>query len=42
MVSETTLTIELDDGDVHVVRRTTTSAATTIKARSPRTVTTNS
>jgi hypothetical protein len=40
VVSDTTLAIELDDGDVHVVRRTTTSPAITIKARSPRTVTT--
>jgi transposase InsO family protein len=37
-VSDTTLAIELDDGDSHIVRRTTTSPATTIKARSPRTV----
>jgi hypothetical protein len=40
VVSDTTLAIELDDGDVHAVRRTTTSPAITIKARSPRTVTT--
>jgi transposase InsO family protein len=40
VVSDTTLAIELDDGDVHVVRRTTTSPAVTIKARSPRTITT--
>jgi transposase InsO family protein len=40
-VSDTTLAIELDDGDHHIVRRTTTSPAITIKARSPRTVTTN-
>jgi hypothetical protein len=39
-VSDTTLAIELDDGDVHVARRTTISPAVTIKARSPRTVTT--
>jgi hypothetical protein len=38
-VSDTTLAIELDDGDSHIVRRTTTSPAITIKARSPRTVT---
>jgi transposase InsO family protein len=38
VVSDTTLAIELDDGDVHAVRRTTTSPAITIKARSPRTV----
>jgi hypothetical protein len=39
MVSDTTLAIELDDGHNHIVRRTTTSPAITIKARSPRTVT---
>jgi transposase InsO family protein len=38
VVSDTTLAFELDDGDVHAVRRTTTSPAITIKARSPRTV----
>jgi transposase InsO family protein len=38
-VSETTLAVELGDGDTHIVRRTTTSPAVTIKARSPRTVT---
>jgi transposase InsO family protein len=38
LVSDTTLAIELDDGDNHVVRRTTTTPAITIKARSPRTV----
>lgn len=42
LVSDTTLAIKLDDGDSHVVRRTTTSPAVTIKARSPRTITTNS
>ena len=42
LVSDTTLAIELDDGDSHVVRRTTSSPAVTIKARSPRTITTNS
>jgi hypothetical protein len=35
------LGVELGDGDVHIVRRTTTSPAVTIKARSPRTVTKN-
>jgi transposase InsO family protein len=40
LVSDTTLAIELDDGDSHIVRRTTTSPALTIKARSPRTITT--
>jgi hypothetical protein len=38
-VSDTTLAIELGDGDTHIVRRTTTIPAITIKARSPRTVT---
>ena len=36
-VSETTLAVELDDGDVHVVRRTTTQAVRNIKSRPPRT-----
>jgi hypothetical protein len=40
LVFDTTLAIELGDGDSHVVCRTTTSPAITIKARSPRTVTT--
>ena len=40
LVSDTTLAIELGDGDTHIVHRTTTSPAITIKARSPRTVTT--
>ena len=40
LVSDTTLAIELGDGDSHVVRRTTIVPAITIKARSPRTVTT--
>ncbi|MEU4604884.1 hypothetical protein AB0F43_18035 [Kribbella sp. NPDC023972] len=39
-VSETTLAIELDDGDVRVVRRTNAKSVTTIKSRSPRTATT--
>jgi len=34
------LAIELGDGDSHVFRRTTIVPAITIKARSPRTVTT--
>ena len=38
-VSDTTLAIELDDGDSHIVRRTTTSPANMIKARSPRMIT---
>ena len=36
-VSDTTITVELGDGDTHIVRRTTTSAVTTIKSRPPRT-----
>jgi transposase InsO family protein len=38
-VSETTLAIELDDGETKVVRRTTTQAIRNIKANRPRTVT---
>jgi transposase InsO family protein len=37
-VSETTLAIELDDGETRVVRRTTTQAVRNIKADRPRTV----
>jgi transposase InsO family protein len=37
-VSETTLAIELDDGEVHVVRRTTTLPVRNIKANRPWTV----
>jgi len=37
-VSETTLAIELDDGETRVVRRTTTLAVRNIKADRPRTV----
>ena len=40
VVSHTTLAIELDAGDCHGVGRTTTNPRITIKARSPRTVTT--
>ena len=36
-VAETTLAVELDDGDVHVVRRTTTQAVRNIKSRPQRT-----
>jgi hypothetical protein len=36
-VSETTITVELGDSDIHTVRRTTTMAITTIKSRPPRT-----
>ena len=35
-VSETTLAIELDDGDTRVVRRTTTQPVRNIKANRPR------
>jgi hypothetical protein len=38
-VSETTITVELGDGDTHVVRRTTTMAVVNIKSRPPRTAT---
>jgi hypothetical protein len=38
MVSETTLTIELDDGESRVVRRTTTTAVRNIKGNRPRPV----
>jgi hypothetical protein len=38
LVSETTLTIELDDGESRVVRRTTTTAVRNIKANRPRPV----
>lgn len=37
-VSETTLAIELDDGETRMVRRTTTTAVRNIKADRPRTV----
>jgi hypothetical protein len=37
-VSETTLAIELDDGETRVVRRTTTLAVRNIKANRPWTV----
>jgi transposase InsO family protein len=36
LVSETTLTVELDDGDTHIVRRTNARPVTILKARSPR------
>jgi transposase InsO family protein len=38
-VSETTLAVELDDGDVRVIRRTTTQPVRNIKSRLPRTAT---
>lgn len=34
---DSTLAVELDDGDVRVVRRTNTKTVTTIKSRPPRT-----
>ena len=37
-VADTTLAIELDDGEIRVVRRTTTTAVRNIKADRPRTV----
>jgi quercetin dioxygenase-like cupin family protein len=37
-VAETTLAIELDDGETRVVRRTTTQAVRNIKGNRPRTV----
>jgi hypothetical protein len=37
-VSETTLAIELDDGETRVIRRTTNLAVRNIKADRPRTV----
>ena len=42
IVSETTLTIELDDGESRVVRRTTTTAVRNIKANQPRPVSSGS
>jgi hypothetical protein len=39
LVSETTLAVELGDGDVRVIRRTTTQAAHSIKGQRPRTAT---
>ena len=38
MVSDTTLAIELDDGETRVVRRTTTLPVRNIKADRPRPV----
>jgi hypothetical protein len=40
-VSETTVTVDLGDGDTHVVRRTTTMAVASIKSRPPGTATKN-
>ena len=39
LVSETTLAVELDDGDVPVIRRTTTQPVRSIKGQRPRTAT---
>lgn len=39
LVSDTTLTVELDDGDVRVFRRTSDQPVRTIKAQRPRTAT---
>ena len=38
-VSDTTITVDIGDGDTHMTRRTTTTAVTTIKSRPPRTAT---
>jgi hypothetical protein len=37
LVSETTLAVELDDGDMRVIRRTTTQPVRSIKGQRPRT-----
>ena len=39
LVSETTLAVELDDGDIQVIRRTTTQPVRSIKGQRPRTAT---
>ena len=39
LVSETTLAIELGDGDVRIIRRTTTQPVRSIKGQRPRTAT---
>lgn len=39
LVSETTLAIELGDGDTKIVRRTTTGPVRSIKGQRPRTAT---
>ena len=39
LVSDTTLAIELDDGDTRVIRRTTTQPVRSIKGQRPRTAT---
>jgi len=37
LVSDTTLAVELEDGDVHIFRRTTTKPVRRIKGQRPRT-----
>jgi hypothetical protein len=39
LVSETTLTVELGDGDTRVIRRTTTQRVRSIKGQRPPTAT---
>ena len=39
LVSDTTLTVEFDDGDTRVIRRTTTQPVRSIKGQRPRTAT---
>jgi len=39
LVSETTLTVEPGDGDIRVIRRTTTQPVRSIKGQRPRTAT---
>jgi len=38
-VSDTTITVDLGDGDTHIVRRSTTMAIANIKSRAPQTAT---
>jgi hypothetical protein len=42
LVADTTLTVEFDDGDTRVIRRTTTQPVRSIKGQRPRTATSNS
>jgi hypothetical protein len=42
LVSDITLAVEFDDGDVWVIRRTTTQPVRSIKGQRPRTATSNS
>jgi hypothetical protein len=39
LVAETTLTVEFDDGDTRIIRRTTTQPVRSIKGQRPRTAT---